>query len=72
MIQTTGKWYVIRVAGNKEKSMSDKIRSELSVNKLHNSVHNIIVPVVKRRNYGVAGRKKYTFLIISVIENQHQ
>lgn len=48
MIQTTGKWYVIRVAGNKEKSMSDKIRSELSVNKLQNSVHNIIVPVEKK------------------------
>jgi transcriptional antiterminator NusG len=49
MVQTTNsKWYVIRVAGNKEKTMSEKIRSELGFNGLEKNVHNIIVPVEKK------------------------
>lgn len=45
--ETKGSWYVIRVAGNKEKSMSEKIRAELKHTKLENKVYNIIVPIEK-------------------------
>ncbi len=49
MIQTTtAKWYVIRVAGNKEKSMADKIKSELDATGLSKNVTNIIVPIDKQ------------------------
>jgi|ERR1035437_1888898 transcriptional antiterminator NusG len=50
------KWYVIRVAGNKEKVMSVKIRSELGFNGLEKNVHNIIVPIEKK--YSIKDGKK--------------
>lgn len=49
MIQTANaKWYVIRVAGNKEKSMAEKIKSELAATGLDKNVNNIIVPIEKK------------------------
>jgi transcriptional antiterminator NusG len=49
MVQTANaKWYVIRVAGNKEKSMSEKIKSELTATGLDKYVTNIIVPIEKQ------------------------
>ncbi len=49
MVQTANaKWYVIRVAGNKEKSMAEKIKSELAATGLEKNVSNIIVPIEKK------------------------
>ncbi len=49
MIKTmTGKWYVIRVAGNKERSLAEKIRSEVIANGFEKNVYDIVVPVEKK------------------------
>src|ERR1035437_1165620 len=57
-ITTTNKakWYVIRVAGNKEKSMSEKIKTEIRIHNLEKNVFNIIVPTEK--NYSMKAGKK--------------
>jgi transcriptional antiterminator NusG len=41
------KWYVIKVQANKEKSVSEKLKSEIEINKLERSVLNILVPTEK-------------------------
>lgn len=41
------KWYVVRVAANREKSISERIRNDISKNNLDTKITNIVVPIEK-------------------------